>query len=70
MFSKFTEEREVSPDQPEINFFAECIIDKLNRSKMTTKSGTPFLDDTRRVPFPNSALISAIALISRILSFL
>lgn len=48
MFSKFAEEREISPNQPEINFFAECIIDKLNRSKkLITKSMTPFLDDTR-----------------------
>lgn len=48
MFSKFYEERESHPDQPEIRFFSECIIDKLNRSKkVITKSITPFLDDTR-----------------------
>jgi hypothetical protein len=50
MFSKFAEEREANPDEvnPEITFFAECIVDKLNRSKkFTSKSTTPFLDDSR-----------------------
>ena len=45
MFNKFAEERECSPDQPEIKFFLESIIDKLNRSKvLTAKDTTPFLD--------------------------
>jgi hypothetical protein len=44
MFSKFAEERETSPDQPEIKFFQESIFDKLNRSKLKSKTYTPFLD--------------------------
>lgn len=50
IFQRFLEERKENPDGPEIRFFDESILAKLNRSKMTTmakggKLSTPFLDD-------------------------
>lgn len=48
MFDKFVEECAESPDQAEIRFFNESILEKLNRSAYTTsKRKTPFLDDKR-----------------------
>lgn len=47
MFSKFVEEYVVR-EGPEILFFEESIINKLNRSStVRTKIPTPFLDDRR-----------------------
>ncbi len=50
MFQRFLEERMDNPDQPEIRFFDESIVAKLNRSrvKKMAKGGklpTPFLDN-------------------------
>lgn len=50
MFQRFLEERMDNPDHPEIRFFDESILAKLNRSKVKkmAKGGklpTPFLDD-------------------------
>lgn len=51
MFQRFLEEREENPMDPQIRFFDESIIAKLNRSKKTTlanggkKVPTPFIDD-------------------------
>ncbi len=46
MFERFVEERIANPKQPEILFFDESIIAKLNRSKTNiTKRRTPFLSD-------------------------
>lgn len=50
MFERFIEERLTEPDHPQIKFFDESIIAKLNRSKTQLKKGdTAFLDDTRDV---------------------
>jgi hypothetical protein len=46
MFERFLEERYTRPDLPEIRFFDESIIEKLNRSRTAAKRDTPFLDDT------------------------
>eukprot|EP00547_Thalassionema_nitzschioides_P007486 CAMPEP_0194204628 /NCGR_PEP_ID=MMETSP0156-20130528/4096_1 /TAXON_ID=33649 /ORGANISM="Thalassionema nitzschioides, Strain L26-B" /LENGTH=1620 /DNA_ID=CAMNT_0038930687 /DNA_START=42 /DNA_END=4904 /DNA_ORIENTATION=- len=51
MFQRFLEERNEHPEDPEIRFFDESIIAKLNRSKKEAiakggkKIPTPFLDD-------------------------
>ena len=48
MFQRFLEERQENPMDPEIRFFDESIIAKLNRSakaKVSKKFTTPFLDD-------------------------
>ena len=50
MFERFIEERISNPNQPEIRFFNESIIQKLNRSAKTSlssgrKKDTPFLLD-------------------------
>ncbi|KAL3936524.1 MAG: hypothetical protein SGBAC_008179 [Bacillariaceae sp.] len=50
MFQCFLETRSEDPKDPQIRFFDECILAKLNRSKKTTlvnggKLATPFLDD-------------------------
>lgn len=48
MFEKFVEECAESPNQSEIRFFNESILDKINRSTAQfTKKKTPFLDDKR-----------------------
>ncbi|GAB5037240.1 Hypothetical protein NocV09_06800120 [Nannochloropsis oceanica] len=48
MFERFIEERQTEPDHPQIKFFDESIIAKLNRSKTQLKKGdTTFLDDMR-----------------------
>ncbi|CAM9758208.1 unnamed protein product [Chrysoparadoxa australica] len=47
MFERFMEERSARPNQPEIRFFEESILAKLNRSKTNPiKHETPFLSDT------------------------
>ena len=48
MFSVFIKEQLTSPEQNEIRFFSEAIIDKKNRSKkIIIKSETPFLNNKR-----------------------
>jgi hypothetical protein len=50
MFSVFIKEQLTSPEQNEIRFFSEAIIDKKNRSKkIIIKSETPFLNNKRFV---------------------
>jgi hypothetical protein len=51
LFQHFLEERKENPETPEIRYFDEAIIAKLNRSKKATmanggKRPTPFLNDT------------------------
>ena len=49
MFERFIEERIENSNQPEIRFFNESIIQKLNRSAksgLTKKKDTPFLSDS------------------------
>jgi len=50
MFERFIEERITSPDEPEIRFFNESIIQKMNRNKSGSmlvgrRKETPFLSD-------------------------
>lgn len=48
MFSNFLDERISNPNLPEILFFDENILAKLNRSKLQLKKKpTPFLSNTR-----------------------
>ncbi|KAG5189173.1 hypothetical protein JKP88DRAFT_303023 [Tribonema minus] len=61
MFERFLEEQLSHPDQPEIRFFEESIVQKLNRGKKIIKKDTPFLnnlgDDHTQVfspPHPNT----------------
>jgi hypothetical protein len=45
MFERFLEEQLEHPDQPEIKFFEESIVQKLNRGKKIMKKDTPFLNN-------------------------
>ncbi|CAN0401931.1 unnamed protein product, partial [Discosporangium mesarthrocarpum] len=45
MFERFLEERTADHTQPEVRFFDESIVAKLNRSKTNIKRETPFLSD-------------------------
>jgi hypothetical protein len=50
MFEKFAEECAEHPNQAEVRFFNESILEKMNRSATQfTKKKTPFLDDKRYV---------------------
>ena len=52
MFERLSEERAERPDQPEIKFFDESILEKLNRSKLNRHHhSVPFLEDTRLILF-------------------
>lgn len=58
MFDKFTEECAESPNQPEIRFFNESILEKMNRSAtLFTKKKTPFLDEKRYVYSSSNGVI-------------
>ena len=48
MYERLSQERTQVPPRPEILFFDECILEKLNRTNwLRGKVPTPFLDDYR-----------------------
>jgi hypothetical protein len=48
MYERLSQERTQLPPRPEILFFDECILEKLNRTNwLRGKVPTPFLDDYR-----------------------
>ena len=65
MFEKFVEECSENPNQAEILFFNESILEKINRSSTQfSKKKTPFLDDKRYIYFVEKATFTLLAKLS------